>query len=75
MVPNPIYTGNPMAIYDEIVDLKFRKKGIANSGTQSKDQEYVEIHANPANDLQVGAFLPIDKHKFAKDNDTFQVSQ
>lgn len=66
MVTNPIYTGNPMAIYDEIVDpslLRF----------QSKDREYVEISANPAN--QFGAFLPVDKHKFVKDNDTFQVSQ
>ena len=73
MVPNPIYTVNPMAIYDEIVDpslLKFREKSIANSGTQLKDKEYVEISANPAN--IVGAFLPIDKHK---DNDIFQVSK
>ena len=73
MVPNPIYTGDPMAIYDEIVDpslLKFQEKSIANSGTQLKDKEYVEISANPANHF--GAFLSIDKHK---DNDIFQVSK
>lgn len=64
MVTNPIYTG--MAIYDEIVDPSLFK-------SQSKDKEYVDISANTANEL--GAFLPIDKHRFVEDNDIFQVSQ
>ena len=65
MIPNPIYSGNP--IYDEIVNLKFLKK--ADLGTKSQDEEYAEISGNSAS-----AFMPTDKHKFIRDNGTFQVS-
>ena len=57
MVPNPIYSGNP--IYDEIVDpslLKFLRKG--SSEPQSRDKGYVEIAGNPASKAFGASALP-----------------
>lgn len=50
MVPNPIYSGNP--IYDEIADpklLKFLRN--KNSEPQSRDEGYVEISSQAMNTL------------------------
>lgn len=60
MVPNPIYSGNP--IYDEIADpslLKFLKK--SDSGSQSRDESYVEIAGNPVSAFR--ALPPSDMNK------------
>ena len=63
MVPNPIYSGNP--IYDEIDPsfLKFLNKG--DSGTQSRDESYVQISGNPASALK-----PSDICKDDEDHET-----
>ena len=45
MVPNPIYSGNP--IYDEIADIKFLRSTYLES--QSKDEGYVEISNHATN--------------------------
>ena len=66
MVPNPIYSGNP--IYDEIADPKLLMflNNSNHSGCQSRDESYVEISDNPASML--GAFPPPDMTKMMDDN-------
>ena len=67
MVPNPIYSGNP--IYDEIADprlLKFLNNcNSDHSDSQSRDEAYVEISGNPPSML--GSFPPPDMNKVMND--------
>lgn len=64
MVPNPIYSGNP--IYEEIPDpkmLKSLKNGELES--QSRDEGYVEISANAVKLLT--AYPPPEESKLVND--------
>ena len=57
MVPNPIYSGNP--IYDEIADPKLLKfLWSKDSEPQSRDEGYIEISGDSASN--VGATPQLD---------------
>ena len=74
MVPNPIYSGNP--IYEEIVDLSILKSlrnGIRVSETTSRDEGYVAISADAVKN--VNWFPPPEESKLVEDKyATFPVS-
>lgn len=68
MIPNPIYSGNP--IYDEIADpklLKFLRS--KDSEPQSRDEGYVEISSQATNTLDSALQLTLES-KLVKDKCT-----
>lgn len=68
MIPNPIYSGNP--IYDEIADpklLKFLRS--KDSEPQSRDEGYVEISSQATNMLGA-ALQPNSGTKLVRDKCT-----
>lgn len=75
MVPNPIYSGNP--IYEEIVDssymLKSLRNGVKASEATSKDEGYVALSADAVK--YVGSFPLPEESKLVQDKyTTFPVS-
>lgn len=74
MVPNPIYSGNP--IYEEIVDssmLKSLRNGVGVSETTSRDEGYVAISADAVKNV---SWFPLpEESKLVEDKyATFPVS-
>jgi hypothetical protein len=74
MVPNPIYSGNP--IYEEIVDstkLKSLRNGAGVSETSSRDEGYVAISADAVKNVN---WFPLpEESKMVEDKyATFPVS-
>ena len=68
MIPNPIYSGNP--IYDEIADpklLKFLQN--KDSEPQSRDEGYMEISSQATN-MFGGALQPNLGNKLVRDKST-----
>ena len=75
MVPNPIYSGNP--IYEEIVDssqmLKSLRNGVVASEATLKDEGYVAISADAVK--YVSSFPLPEESKLVEDKyTTFPVS-